>query len=314
MKTRSFPPAQRLKRTETRNLLIQAAVTFLTNARLSGYWTRTIYSGNLKKLCVPGLNCYSCPGALGSCPIGALQNSLYDTNQIFPFYVLGFLLLFGSLLGRAVCGLLCPFGFLQDLLGKISRRKWRPEITHPRLDCALRKIKYANLFLLALILPFLGRFVSAFMAPWFCKLVCPAGTVGAGWIHVGLDRLGVNPINLNVGWLFGWKSLLAAGILTACVFIPRFFCRYLCPLGAFYGFFNRFALYRLRFDEPSCIRCGACAGVCPMGIRMPEKNQSAECIRCGKCAAVCPKDCLACGFGEAALSEKRRRYGSRSYL
>lgn len=301
---KTMKPVQRLKRTENRNLLIQAAATFLSNAQLSGYWTRMIYKGNLKRICVPGLNCYSCPGALGSCPMGSLQNSLYDTNQILPFYVLGLLVLFGSLLGRAICGLLCPFGFLQDLLSKIRKKKLRPEISHPRLDSALRKVKYFNLFVLAIVLPFLGRFISQLMAPWFCKLVCPAGTVGAGWFHVALDRLGVNQVNLSIGWLFGWKSFLAVGIIVACIFIPRFFCRYMCPLGAFYGFFNRFALYRLRFDEPSCVHCGACAKVCPMGIQMPEKNQSMECIRCGKCAAICPKDCLSCGFRGTTPSEK----------
>ncbi len=292
-------PADRLQSHRLKSTLIQAAVTFLTNAHLTGFFTGNIYQGPLKKICVPGLNCYSCPGALGACPLGSLQSALFDANQLFPFYVLGFLVLTGSLLGRAVCAFLCPFGFIQDLLARITKKKARPERRFPRLDRGARAIKFVNLFLLVLFLPLMGRWFSGLASPWFCKLVCPAGTIEAGWFLTLLDP----QLRRLIGWLFGWKTLLAIAVITACIFIPRFFCRYFCPLGAFYALFNRFALTRLRFDKAACIHCGRCEQVCPMGLAMPEVHESLECIRCGRCAAACPCSCLSCGVKKLTPSE-----------
>lgn len=307
--TKKISPVQRLKKQGLRRNMIQLAASLLTNAQLSGYWTGRIYQGPLKNACVPGLNCYSCPGAIGACPIGALQSSLYDANQLFPFYVLSFFILIGSLLGRAVCGFLCPFGFLQDLLSKIvpKKKQLRLEKKLPLFDKGLRYLKFFNLVVLVILLPFIGKWVHAFAAPWFCKLVCPAGTVGGGWPLMIL----IPDLRRLAGLLFSWKTALAIVVLALCLFIPRFFCRYMCPLGAFYGLFNRFTLYRLRYDKRACIHCGACERVCPMGIQMPEQNESIECIRCGSCAAACPKDCLSCGFKTVVPSETELTAGRR---
>ena len=98
---------------------VQLGWTALTNGYAAGFAKGTIYKGELKRVCVPGLNCYSCPGALGSCPIGSLQAVLGDRDHWFSFYAVGFLLFIGALLGRFVCGWLCPFGLVQDLLHKI---------------------------------------------------------------------------------------------------------------------------------------------------------------------------------------------------
>ena len=86
----------------------------LHNANLKGFFTGKIYSGPLKSVCVPGLNCYSCPGAVGACPIGSLQSFLGALRFRFPYYVIGMLIFFGALLGRTVCGFLCPFGWLRS--------------------------------------------------------------------------------------------------------------------------------------------------------------------------------------------------------
>ena len=100
-------------------LLIRCAFTAVTNGYAQGFLQGKIYRGKLKLICMPGLNCYSCPGALGSCPIGSLQAVLDSGKFRFSCYVLGFLVLFGAVLGRFVCGWLCPFGLVQDLLHKI---------------------------------------------------------------------------------------------------------------------------------------------------------------------------------------------------
>ena len=118
---------------------IQAIWALLTNSYLAGFVQGKIYQGRIKNLCVPGLNCYSCPGALGACPVGALQAVIGSWNFKFAFYVAGFLLFIGALFGRFVCGFLCPFGLVQDLLHKLPFVK---KITTFRGDMLLRKLNF----------------------------------------------------------------------------------------------------------------------------------------------------------------------------
>jgi hypothetical protein len=94
---------------------VQLGFTILTNSYAAGFVQGKIYAGPLKKFCVPGLSCYSCPGALGACPVGALQAVITSRQFDFSFYVAGFLVMVGALRGRFVCGWLCPFGWIQDL-------------------------------------------------------------------------------------------------------------------------------------------------------------------------------------------------------
>ena len=123
-------------------LLAQIGFAAITNGYFPGFARGTIYKGNSKAVCVPGLNCYSCPGALGSCPIGALQATLGDRNYHFAFYVVGFLLVVGAVLGRFVCGWLCPFGLVQDLLAKIPFPK--KKLRRLPGDAILRYLKYSS--------------------------------------------------------------------------------------------------------------------------------------------------------------------------
>lgn len=97
----------------SRRRWIQLYAALLYNAHLKGFLSGSIYTGPIKALCVPGLNCYSCPAAVGACPLGALQNALASTGARTPAYMLGVLLLTGLMLGRTVCGWLCPMGLLQ---------------------------------------------------------------------------------------------------------------------------------------------------------------------------------------------------------
>ena len=107
---------RREKPRDLRRHLIQAAFFALTNGYAQGFATGRIYSGENKSLCVPGLNCYSCPGAYFACPIGSLQAVLNSRNFKVSCYVFGFLMMTGALLGRLVCAFLCPFGLVQDLI------------------------------------------------------------------------------------------------------------------------------------------------------------------------------------------------------
>lgn len=261
---------------------IQALAALLQNANLKGFFTGKIYQGPLKSVCVPGLNCYSCPGAVGACPIGSLQSFLSGLRIRIPYYIVGLLLFFGAVLGRAVCGFLCPFGFLQELLNKIPGV---PKRDHFRLDKPLRRLKYAVLVLLVVVLPLLYP-----LTPFFCKYLCPSGTL-AGILLAARDSM----VRAQLGGIFLWKLFVLLWVVAACLVIYRPFCKYLCPLGAIYGLFNRFALYRTHLDTDKCIHCGACAAACRMCVDPSKTPNSAECIRCGDCARACPTDALHMG-------------------
>ncbi|MEG1989239.1 MAG: 4Fe-4S binding protein [Oscillibacter sp.] len=258
---------------------IQAAATLLTNVHLPGFFTGKLYKGALKGVCVPGLNCYSCPGAVGSCPIGSLQAVVGSSKFQFSYYILGFLLFVGVLLGRVVCGFLCPFGWLQELLHKIPSKK----ISTQKYK-ALTYLKYVILVVFVLVLPMTVVNEVGMGDPWFCKWLCPAGIL-EGAIPLSL----VNPgIRGALGWLFCWKSCLLLGIVTLSVFFYRPFCKWLCPLGALYGLFNKVSLYRFSVDREQCTDCGACKTACKMDVDIRKTPNSAECIRCGDCIRACP--------------------------
>ena len=271
-------------------LTIQIVTTVILNGYAAGFAGGKLYAGDLKKVCVPVLNCYSCPGAVGSCPVGALQ-TLLGSHGRFPFYVLGTLMLFGILLGRAVCGFFCPFGLVQDLLGKIPVKKLR---VPKRIDRPARYVKYIVLVLLVLI-PVLSKVGE----PVFCKYLCPAGTLEAGIPLMIADPA----LRVLRGVLFHWKIALLAIILVSVVFIPRCFCRYLCPLGAFYSLFNRFSIFEMTVEKNRCVECHTCDSVCPMALDVTKEIHSAECICCGRCKVSCPEQAIRSGIRVAEDTE-----------
>ena len=272
---------------------IQTAATLLQNANLKGFLTGTIYQGPLKQVCVPGLNCYSCPGAVGACPVGSLQNALSGLRFRFPYYIVGLLIFFGALLGRAVCGFLCPFGWLQELLYKLpfykkNRFRW---------DRPLRFLKYAVLLILVVILPLFVK-----LTPVFCKYFCPSGTL-AGVLLALRNPL----IRSQLGPLFTWKFSVLLAVVVLSLMIWRPFCKYLCPLGALYGFFNKISLVRLQLNSDQCVNCGRCAGACRMNLDPVRELNHAECIRCGDCVRACPKRALEIGLNKQG---ERREEGA----
>lgn len=260
---------------------VQILFAALSNGYAAGFARGTIYKGPGKFVCVPGLNCYSCPGALGSCPIGAFQAVLSSRNYRFAFYVVGFLMVVGALLGRVVCGWLCPFGLVQDLLHKIPFPK---KIRKVPGDRWLRWIKYVLLIGFVIVLPLTVVDVVGQGQPWFCKYICPSGTLLGG-----LPLIAANPaLRAALGWLFTWKVAILVVLVLLSVVIYRPFCRYLCPLGAIYGLFNPIAVYRLKVEEDKCVRCGKCQGACKLNLAVYKTPNHVECIRCGDCMRACP--------------------------
>ncbi|MBQ7454890.1 MAG: redoxin family protein [Clostridia bacterium] len=271
--------------------LIQLYAALLYNAHVRGFIEGDIYTGNGKMLCVPGLNCYSCPGAAGACPLGALQNALAAAGNRAPYYALGILLLFGVTLGRTVCGWLCPAGLLQELLHRIPG----PKLRKSRATRALSHLKYVILAVFVVGIP-LWNGLKQVPLPAFCKYICPAGTLG------GAVALLAHPANADkfsmLGLLFTQKWVILILSMLACVFVYRAFCRFLCPLGAIYGLFNRFCLAGIRVKEDRCVRRGKCVACCPMDVR---KLGDRECIACGKCVGACPKDAITLQAGRFVL-------------
>lgn len=264
-----------------RRRMIQVLWAFLTNSYLVGFVHGKIYRGKLKNLCVPGLNCYSCPGAVGSCPIGAMQAVIGSWNFKFAFYAAGFLMFIGALMGRFVCGWLCPFGLIQDLLYKIPFLR---KINTFKGDKLLRKLKYVILLVFVILLPMFLVDVLGQGLPYFCKFICPAGTLEGGILLVLFNE----SMRGALGWLYAWKSVLLAVTILLSVVIYRPFCKYICPLGAVYSVFNPIAVFRYRIDKEKCTGCGACARVCKMQVDPAKNVNHAECIRCGACKDACP--------------------------
>lgn len=280
-------------------LAVQVCWTALTNGYLKGFAEGKIFTGASKAVCVPGLNCYSCPGALGACPIGSLQATLGSRNFKFAFYVLGFLMLFGAVLGRFVCGWLCPFGLVQDLLYKIPFVRKLKKLPGDRW---LKWLKYVILVVLVILLPLFAVDIIGQGKPWFCEYVCPSGTLSAGIPHVLMNE-GLRAV---VGWLYAWKVALLVAVLLLSVLVYRPFCRYLCPLGAVYGLFNPIAFRRFRVDPNRCTACGACQKACKLDIAVWKQPNSPECIRCGDCRTACPHAAISvCGIAKADHSSQK---------
>ncbi len=271
----------KIKKHQRLRCLAQAAWFALSNGYGKGFLQGKIYRGSTKAICLPGLNCYSCPGALGACPIGALQAVLGSSSFKFSCYVLGFLSLFGLLLGRFICGWLCPFGWVQDMLYKIPLFKKKKNMPgHDWMKC----LRFVILAVFVILLPSVVVGITGMGEPWFCKYICPSGMLFGGIPLTAMNE----SLRRACGWLFSWKFLLLLVVVLLSIKYSRPFCKYVCPLGAVYGCFNPVSVYRLKVDEEKCIHCGKCQQVCDADIKVWEHPNSMDCIRCGDCKHACP--------------------------
>ncbi len=260
----------------TKRRIIQLYCAVLFNANFKGFTSGNIYKGDTKKLCAPGINCYSCPGAVSACPLGSLQGS-FSADRSTLYYVAGILFLYAVLFGRMICGWFCPFGLVQELLYKLKT----PKLKKSPITRALSYLKYVILVFFVLIVP-IAYACKDMPLPAFCKYICPAGTLEGG---IGLLSNKVNASYFSMlGPLFTWKFVLMVSILTASVFVFRLFCRFLCPLGALYGLFNRFSFFGISVERSKCTGCNLCISHCKMDIAHVGDQ---ECISCGDCVDVC---------------------------
>ncbi len=261
----------------TRRKIIQLYFALLYNANLKGFASGNIYKGNSKNLCVPGLNCYSCPGAVGACPLGSLQSAI-SSDKSTMFYMGGILVLFGVLFGRLICGFACPFGLIQELFYKIKT----PKLRKSRATRFLSYLKYPILVIFVFVIP-IAYALRDVPLPAFCKYICPSGTLEGG---IGLLANKVNDSYFSMlGPIFTWKFMLLISFIVGSVFVFRLFCRFFCPLGLLYGLFNRFSIFGIKLDSDKCVDCGLCVSNCKMDIK---RVGDVECINCGECVGLCP--------------------------
>jgi len=267
-----------------KRLLAQFGFFLLQNPFQKNFISGKIYQGNIKVICSPGLNCYSCPAAAVSCPIGSVQFFLAGFKSSISLYVTGFLIIMGVVFGRFICSYACPMGLLQDLLYRIKTPKLVLRLRF------LRYVKYVILVVFVILLPVIASEFFALGQPWFCKYLCPSGTIfGAAPLLLANDFL-----RGLIGAQFILKIIFAAGILSAAVFIYRIFCRVLCPLGAIYALFNKISILRMDYDREKCRSCGSCSRECQITLTPVSEPNSPECVRCGKCVSACP--CKALGY------------------
>lgn len=272
---------------ERLRLISQHFFALLANAYWYFPFKGPIYQGLGKYVCLPGLNCYSCPAAVTACPLGALQNFLATirfnmaAGSARPgFYVFGILSLVGSFIGRMPCGWLCPFGLIQDWLFKLPGPKFR-------IWRWLRYMPYFFLLVFVILLPLFALDQAGFGMTWFCKFVCPAGTLEGG-IPLLLMEKG---LRRAAGWLFVHKLVVLVLLLIWSVLASRPFCRTICPLGAIFGLFNRVSWLQLKFEVNRCLQCRACNTICPTDVSFfdgTDDINSPACIRCMRCVSACP--------------------------
>jgi len=208
-----------------------------------------------------------------------------------PYLLLGILLVVGATTGSLVCGWSCPFGFVQDLLGKIPT----PKVTLPLW---LGYTRYVVLVGLVIALPAILGFKGIHFeeqAVSICRL-CPAGALEAGLPHATESYI------RGDGWPMSWyKSVILVVFVGSALFIHRPWCRVLCPLGGALALFNRFSLFHLRFKPSECSECNLCRSRCPVGVHVDEKVNVSGCVRC--------LECTTCGAVEPCFALPGKRGG-----
>ena len=192
------------------------------------------------------------------------------------------------LLGRFICGFLCPFGWFQELLHKIPTKKISTKKLKP-----LTYIKYAVLLFMVILMPMLITNDVGMGDPFFCKYLCPQGVL-EGAIPLAAVNSG---IRAALGALFSWKLGILITVIVLSVFFYRPFCKWLCPLGAFYALLNKVSLFGMKVDKHKCVSCGKCAKACKMDVDVTKAPDHTECIRCGMCVRACPTKAVSFRYG-----------------
>lgn len=230
----------------------------------------------VRYMAVPGcvFHCYGCPLSTFACPIGVMAQ--FSALHVIPALAIAVVVLVGALIGSLVCGWMCPFGFLQDLLARIPT----PKLQLPNW------MGYGRYLVLAGLV-FLVPYLWGENHPLFICRVCPAGGLEASLPGMAEEAIRGQP----VVWMSGVKIGILAAFVLASLFILRPWCRILCPLGGLLALFNRSSAFYLRFHPTTCTECNQCRTRCRYGVKVDESINNVNCVRCLECttcAAITP--------------------------
>lgn len=221
------------------------------------------------------------PSIHALCPYGALE-SLYTLifsgtfiQKIFSgtLILLIITLVIALIFRRSFCGLICPFGALQEFVGIVGKKIFKRRFIVPSLlDKLLRYLKYV---ILILTIYFAWKTSGLWMNPY------------DPWAAYGHISEGI--ASLTEEYLIALIILIVT--IIGSLLYDRFFCKYLCPMGAFYGLISKISPSKIVRNEDVCINCGLCSKNCPVNIKVSELKEvrSAECINCQSCILSCPK-------------------------
>lgn len=214
------------------------------------------------------------------CPFGGIESfySLVTRGEFIKKTFYSNIILVGGstflviTLGRIFCGWICALGTLQDIFGKIGMKFFKKRYhVHKSLDSILRYLKYIVLVGIVYFTWKTGQLVISSIDPFVAY-----SHLTAGWEELLSE------------YLIGFGILLA--MLLFSLFYDRLFCRYLCPLGAYYAIMGRFSLLRIERDKNTCVNCKKCDTECPAALDISSVNRvnKGECIGCMSCIEVCP--------------------------
>ena len=266
---------------QIRRHAVQLCAVVLYNANAFTSITGRAVDFPYDKTCVPGLNCQYCRYTVAGCPLGMTQQALSGSFSAVTWQFWGLLVLFGLLFGRMICGWACPVGWLQDILGKVPF----PKLKKNRITYYLSYVKYVTTALFIIGIPLYTGLVTGRGVAAFCAWICPGNVLEAlllpSLVQGSVDNLAIAVQNSKFFWVMA--------LIVAMMWIYRPFCRFLCPLGAFYSLFNRFSIFGMAVHKDQCIHCGKCVAQCKMDIRVVGDR---ECIACGQCIACCPQQAI----------------------
>ena len=226
-------------------------------------------------LCYPFLYCHACPYSIAGCPIGIIEHAIYKKhfNLFLLLYPILMIASLSMIIGRAICGWMCPIGSLQRITSTERLTKLSRKIPHS-IERFLRYAKYINLILFVFLTPhFLG-----FMFTDICPIGFLVGTIPLSILYPG--RFSPNEF-------FPFALMVFIAFIILIFLFNRGWCKFFCPVGAFIGLFNKVSLLRIEVDKSKCVHCNACIKVCPMGVDVPNVERSRECILCGRCIDAC---------------------------
>lgn len=252
-------------------------------AKFSLKTTRILRSASqiLFFLLLPGLYINIFSGIKAVCV--SIINRSFNFNTLFPQLITVIAIIPVTIfLGRFFCGWMCAFGAMGDFISLLSKKLFRRKFKiGENADRTLKFIKYIWLFVLVVAIWGLDIKIFSNSNPWdaFGMLLTPGKAPDFYYVVSNLTP----------------ALVILLLIIFSSFFIDRFFCRYLCPLGAVLSLLSKFRIASILKPSQKCGKCRACTENCPMGIPLYQKEsvKSVECIQCFECVNACPrKNCV----------------------